>query len=231
MIYFYIGTDGGANFRAEKALEYSISKHCSIPFSIEWMDTSRGGETWQGWNNLKWYTKFSNFRFSIPELRNFEGRAIYMDVDQIILKDPVDLFNLPINEDKGWLALDSTRTDVMVYDCSKFKNLEGWPSLEEMKKSSYHIGNYIKLMKHLWQPLPHEWCCNDGGIESNQKNFFKSAPYDENKTCLLHYTQMDWQPWKPYPEKFNYPPHPHPRAESIWWQYYAKALEKEIESK
>jgi hypothetical protein len=41
---------------------------------------------------------------------------------------------------------------------------------------------------------------------------------------------MEWQPWKPYPKKFKYPPHPHARAESLWWQMYAKALEEELDN-
>tara|TARA_Y100000592_G_scaffold100258_1_gene179425 strand:+ start:3972 stop:4694 length:723 start_codon:yes stop_codon:yes gene_type:complete len=229
-VYFYIGTDGDANGPAEKALEYSIKQSCSTPYKIEWMDTARGGANWQGWNKKGWYTPFSNFRFAIPEARNFEGRAIYLDVDQIILKDPNILFNLPIPEDKFWLALAPTRTDVIVYDCSKFKNLEGWPSLEEMKlnKDKWNIGHFVKKIKEKWSPLPDEWCCNDGGIMSDQKNKYQTAPYDSNTTCLLHFTQMDWQPWKPYPQKFNYPPHPHARAESLWWQMYAKALEEKL---
>ena len=123
-----------------------------------------------------------------------------------------------------------TRTDVIVYDCSKFKNLEGWPSLEEMKlnKDKWNIGHFVKKIKEKWSPLPDEWCCNDGGIMSDQKNKYQTAPYDSNTTCLLHFTQMDWQPWKPYPQKFNYPPHPHARAESLWWQMYAKALEEKL---
>ena len=227
-IYFYVGTHGEENRPAEKALEYSIKLNSSVPYEIEFMDTARGKEAWNGWDKSTWYTKFSNFRFAIPELRNFQGRAVYLDVDQIILKDPKELANLPIDNDKGWLALDSTRTDVMVYDCSKFKDLPNWPTIEQMKQSRDRIDGYLSKMMHLWQPLPHHWCCNDGGIVSEQDNKFQSQPYNKQDTCLLHYTQLDWQPWKPYPKQFSYPPHPHPRAESLWWQMYARSLEEEL---
>jgi lipopolysaccharide biosynthesis glycosyltransferase len=230
---FYIATDGGAMGKAEKALEYSIRKNSSVPYTIEWMDTYRGREAWQGWNKKNWYTPFSHFRFAVPEANKFKGRAIYMDVDQIILKDPKELFELEIPEDKAWLAIAPSRTDVMVFDCAKFKDMvanSNWPCVEEMKenKDSEHMGTYIKKIKDYWHPLPSRWCCNDGGVMSNQGNKFQTKEYDPETTCLLHYTQMDWQPWKPYPEKFNYPPHPHARAESIWWQMYAGALEREI---
>ena len=114
------------------------------------MDTARGKETWNGWDKSTWYTKFSNFRFAIPELRNFQGRAVYLDVDQIILKKTLkELASLPIDNDKGWLALDSTRTDVMVYDCSKFKDLPNWPTIEQMKQSQDRIDGYLSKMIHL----------------------------------------------------------------------------------
>ena len=228
MIHFYVGTDGDANGKAEKALEYSIKKSSSMPYRIEWMDTARGGEHWQGWNKNKWYTKFSHFRFAIPEIHGFKGRAIYMDVDQIILKDPKELINLEIPEDKAWIALAPHRTDVVVFDCAKFKDIDGWPSLQQMKGNAEgaNIGTYVNKIKEYWHPLPHRWCCNDGGIASDQANKFETEAYDPDTTCLLHYTQMDWQPWKPYPDKFNYPQHPHARAESLWWQMYAGALEE-----
>ena len=126
------------------------------------------------------------------------------------------------------MSLDKSRTDVIVFDCEKFKDLEDWPSIEQMKQSSDNIGHYIQRVSHLWSPLPQKWCCNDGGVVSEQNNKFETDPYDPETTCLLHYTQMDWQPWKPYPEKFDYPPHPHARAESIWWQNYALSLEQEL---
>ena len=228
VLHFYVGTDMIPMQRAEVALIHSIRKTASKPSYIEWMDESRDNhDVWKGWNNKRWYTKFSNFRWAIPERRNFKGRAVYLDVDQIILKDPKELFELPIPEGKAWLSIDKTRTDVMLFDCSKF-NESFWPSIEEMKKSSDHIGHYIKRIEHLWAPLPEEWCCNDGGIMSNQGNKFQTEEYSEEKTCLLHYTQMNWQPWKPYPEKFDYPKHPHQEVARIWWETYAEALEHEL---
>ena len=120
---FYIATDGTAMQKAEMALVYSIQKVCSVPFSVHFMDKHRPNPLWHGWNDKKWYTPFSNFRFAIPEVNGFQGRAVYMDVDQIILKDPKELFELEIPEDKAWLALDPSRTDVMLMDCAKFKNI------------------------------------------------------------------------------------------------------------
>jgi len=99
VLRFYIATDGTAMQKAEMALVYSIQKVCSVPFSVHFMDKHRPDPLWHGWNDKKWYTPFSNFRFAIPEVNGFQGRAVYMDVDQIILKDPKELFELEIPED------------------------------------------------------------------------------------------------------------------------------------
>ena len=223
-VRIFIGTDEGPMRRAEIALEYSIKKHCSVPFEIEWMDASRGGANWTGWNSGGWYTPFTNFRFGIPEASGFEGRSIYVDVDQIFLRDPLELISLDIPEDKGWLALGANRSDVIVYDNAKFAG-DWWPRLEALKATSKGIGSHLMRMKHLWAPLPLKWCCNDGGIMSAQGNKFQTDAYEEGETCLIHYTQMNWQPWRPYPKKFSYPNHPHQEVTRIWWEMYALGLE------
>ena len=225
-VRIFIGTDSTAMRRAEIALEYSIRKNCSVDVQVFFMDKFRDNEIWHGWNDAAWYTPFTNFRFAIPEVSNFEGRSIYVDVDQIFLRDPLELLNLPIPEDKGFLALAPFRSDVIVYDNSKFKG-DWWPSLQELKASHDHVGIHLSKMEHLWAQLPFEWCCNDGGIESNQGNKISTGPYKKGKTCLLHYTEMNWQPWRPYPKKFSYPDHPHQEACRIWWETYALALEEQ----
>ena len=223
-VRLFIATDGRAMKRAELALEYSAKKHASGPVDIEWMDEERGEPNWTGWNRKKWYTRFTCFRFSIPELSGFKGRSIYVDVDQLFLDDIYKLINLPIPDDKMFLALHWIRTDVMVMDNAKFKNLDWWPSVEEMKKSGWGAKNYLNLLKDhdVVGKLPSEWCCNDG------------KGYEKGKTKHLHFTEMKTQPWKPYPKgwrsfKFDYPDHPHQESTRVWWEYYAKALEDKFD--
>jgi lipopolysaccharide biosynthesis glycosyltransferase len=42
---------------------------------------------------------FSGFRWAIPESCNFEGRAIYMDADVIVLCDIAELWSHPMQDD------------------------------------------------------------------------------------------------------------------------------------
>jgi lipopolysaccharide biosynthesis glycosyltransferase len=225
-VRIFVGTDGRAMKRAELALEHSIRKHASTPITIEWMDEERGDVKWTGWSREKWYTRFTCFRAAIPEFSNFEGRSIYVDVDQIFLRDPKELLELPIPEGKAFLSLNCSRTDVMVFDNKKFKT-SWWPNVSAMKASDWGIGKYLRWLKPHWAPLPPHWCCNDGGMNTRQTN---ETEYKEGETALIHYTEMNWQPWRPYPKgwkgnSFTYPPHPHPEVSRIWWEMYALALE------
>ena len=224
----FVGTDGVVDEPAEKALRYSFEKYTSIPIQIEWMDESRGNPYWHGWDKRKWYTPFTCYRWGIPEFCNFEGRAMYMDVDQIILKDPAELLSLEFEPDKAWMAPGSRRGDVIIFDNKKF-NGDWWPKIDEIKANQKGIGWFLNKLGDKFQKLPERWCCNDGGyVGPTQINKMPTEPYIEGETCLLHFTEMSWQPWRPYPKKYNYENHRHARAELTWWKLYAEALEKEL---
>ncbi len=216
----YVGTDPRMH-KAEIALEYSIYKHSTVPVDIVWMDFARGG-LWADWNigrehghpyaGQGWATDFSCFRFAIPEANHFEGRAIYLDVDMILVGDIKELFDLPM---PSAVLIPSKGFDVMLYDCAAFKDRLWWPSIEEMKKSGARISDYGKLLndRGMLAELSAAWNCCDGD------------GYEPATTRLVHYTNMRTQPWKPYPDVFDYPPHPRPDMVALWQKYYDEGIE------
>lgn len=219
VIKVYVGTDPRMK-KAEIALEYSIRSQTQSKVDIIWMDAARGG-LWGGWNIGRdpgnpypeegWATDFSCFRFAIPEANGFKGRAIYLDVDMILIRDIKELFNFPM----GFPILITPKGfDVMLYDCSAFEDeRDWWPSIEEMKKSGWNISNYAQLLlKHqMVGPLSPIWNCCDG------------VGYSQD-IGLVHFTDMNTQPWKPYPERFAYPPHPCPDMVALWEKFYEEGL-------
>jgi len=224
-IPIYIGTDPRME-KANIALEYSIKKHASKPVEIHWMDYSRGG-IWANWDigrargkpysDKGWATEFTCFRFAIPEANNFEGRAIYLDADMILLRDIYEMFTLPMQTP---VIIPKIGYDVMLIDCEKFKDKEWWPSIEEMKKSGKSLKDYHNLLmlhRFVSPTLPEEWDCCDG------------KGFDPEKTGLVHYTNMRTQPWKPYPEHFDYPEHSRPDMVELFWDIYNEALEAKKE--
>lgn len=221
----FVGTDSHM-IKADTALEYSIRKHCSVPVEFVWMDYARGA-IWDGWDigrergkpysSQGWATDFSCFRFAIPEANGFKGRAIYLDADMVVLKDINQLFTYPMNHP---VLVTPKRFDVILFDCAAFKDLSWWPSIEEMKKNHLNVQDYQKLLvEHdfVGAELPLDWNCCDG------------IGYDPEKTCLIHYTNMHTQPWKPYPDVFKYPPHPRPDMVQLWWKIYEEAMHENAE--
>jgi hypothetical protein len=225
VIKVYVGTDPNMK-KAEIALEQSIHTHTKSKVEIIWMNYAHGG-LWGDWNigrehgkpyaDVGWATDFSCFRFAIPEANGFEGRAIYVDVDMILLKDIKELFNYPMGAP---VLIPPTGFDVILFNCEAFKNLPWWPSIEEMKKSGKKINDYGRLLAehNMLGLLSPDWNCCDG------------KGYDPINTGLLHFTNMRTQPWKPYPDVFEYPPHPRPDMVALWQKYYDEGV-AELEKK
>lgn len=226
IVKVYVGTDPNMG-KAEIALEHSIRKASKGNVEIIWMDYSRGG-IWGDWNigrehghpysDKGWATDFSCFRFAIPEANGFKGRAIYLDVDMILLKDIKDLFDIPMDKP---VLIPPNGFDVILFDCSAFKDLKWWPNLEMMQASGWKVHFYTKLLldHEMVGLLPAEWNCCDG------------KDFDPNRTCLIHYTDMHTQPWKPYPNVFEYPEHPHPQVVALWNQMYEEGVANHVKPK
>ncbi len=227
-VKIFIGTEPRM-WRGEAVLRHTIEKYITGPHKVVSMDYTLGDKTWEGWEigrkaaepaqrgrdekgNAVWFTDFTNFRWAIPELCGFKGRAIYNDVDQIYLKNPRELMDLEMGG-AAVLSVTTNETSVLLFDCEKFKDIEGWPTLEEMKGLGWSIQHYIAFLRDAgaFGQLPTLWNCLDG-------NF-----YQDGYTGLIHYTDMGSQPWYPYPERLQYRRHKNPQMELLWWDFYKKA--------
>ena len=96
------GNDEDLEFQA--VLHYSLEKYASEPIDLTWMRFERDPSSFwysdpnkkKGWRTDWWATPFSALRWGIPEACNFEGKAIYMDVDMIAMDDIAKLWNQEI---------------------------------------------------------------------------------------------------------------------------------------
>ena len=204
---------------AERVLEYSIRKHATCPVDIRWMRSGDPGwevtpdgrnGTWNigrepgsAWPKKGWGTDFSAFRFAIPEVAGFTGRAVYMDVDMLVLGDVAELLEVPLV--RPWVCCHPAMSDVSVIDCAAFVD-KGWPTLEELKMfpgKCYHHMQRLTRLGLLSDTLPWDWNCRD------------SADDWKETTRLLHFTAIPWQPWHPY-DTVRYTPHPKPAWVRRW---------------
>lgn len=224
-IRIFVGTDERMG-ASDLALAHSIDKHRSGPVELHWM---RAGtppfDSWdigrpplRPYSGRGWATDFTCFRFAVPELANFKGKAIYVDTDMLFLADPYELFNTRTR--KPWESAGS-RTDVSVINCALFHRLEFWPSIADMRTSGHGIRDYTNLLhKHNYRgtAIDPQWDCLDG------------RGYHPTKTKLLHFTNMRTQPWEPYPDIFPYDqPHPHPAVCQLWFDCHKEAVERGAE--
>jgi len=133
-------------------------------------------------------TPFSFQRFLIPELCAYQGRAIYLDADMQVFGDISKLWKMPFS---GCDLLTTTTADdgrrgqfsVMLLDCSALKwNVENIVADLDAGVLDYSALMYeMRVVPRIGRSLPYEW----NSLER----------YEPGKTCLLHYTDMNRQPW------------------------------------
>jgi mitochondrial fission protein ELM1 len=191
-VRIFLGTEP-AQHRAERVFFHSL---------IRVRDPARVYEVYRmtrlpGFEQGRWRTGFTNFRFAIADLAGRHGRAIYNDVDQIYLADPAPLFDLPMGE-AGYLAITPADTAVMLIDCARMADV--WTLERAQRLGKKTLLDLAAAKPGLWAPLPAQWHARD-------------LEYRSGYTTCLHYTALNQQPWHPAPEQYSY--HPHPLGE-LW---------------
>ena len=86
----FVGCDpNDCDLEQMMVLEHSLRLHSSLPIELTWMRLSRDrrspflsdASAGAGWRTERWATPFSGFRWAVPALCGYAGRAIYMDTD------------------------------------------------------------------------------------------------------------------------------------------------------
>lgn len=194
IIKIFVGCDpNNCDLEQMMVLDYSVHKHTQHPIEIIWMQLSHNPDSpWytnpekeEGWRTEHWATPFSGFRWAIPESCNFQGRAIYMDADVIVLCDIAELWTHPKKNDAIVIAKggkNSARLCTCVWDCEKAK--EYLPSLKDIQADPESHKKLMRLLKDkpkLVQPYQDSYNNIDG----------EDMPIDKIK--ILHYSDMGTQ--------------------------------------
>lgn len=183
MIKIFVGcAPNHDDAESQAVLEYTIRKHATEPVDITWMKASRDPlSPLHGWDNHTWATPFSGFRWAVPHLCNYAGRAIYMDSDIIVRADIAELWNMDFNGADA-VARDSVRSCVMLMDCTSYRfNIE----YLQVKRGFRPVLNWGYF------PDDHMWNCLDGEM----------LPLDDPRIKAIHYTSMPHQPHIPFAAK------------------------------
>jgi hypothetical protein len=133
-------------------------------------------------------TPFSFQRFLIPELCEQHGQALYLDADMQVFRDIETLWSFPMqgcdlqtvtNGNQGRRGQFS----VMLLDCEKLAwNIDNIVACLDKGDLNYEQLMYeMQIAQKIGRDIPPEW---------NSLEY-----YDPARTALVHYTDMNTQPW------------------------------------
>lgn len=178
---------------AFRVLEYSIHRHASLSVKVERLHEAierRGLDIPQpAAPENRGRTPFSFQRFAIPRLCDYAGRAAYVDSDMLVLRDLRSMWSFDMD---GLQMASATQPagsgrrpqfSVMLIDCERLR----WDVADLVRRLDAGEFNYSQLMYEMasverWRDaLPETW----NSLEH----------YEPDHTCLVHFTDMDGQPW------------------------------------
>lgn len=189
MIKIFVGCDpNNTDLEQMMIFEYSLQKHTTSEYEIEWMQLSRNPNSFwysdgnKGWQTQTWSTPFSGFRWSIPARCNFEGKALYFDADFMFFSDINDLWSQEFDE--GCAVMAKGGSHGWRY-CSAFWNCEEArrhllpiTKLRSLPNAHQRMMAHFSQNQHIVQPFNGDWNNLDGEGKS------------VDKIDALHYTDM-----------------------------------------
>ena len=144
-------------------------------------------------------TEFSLYRYLIPQLCGYNGRAIYIDSDTVCLADIGELFDTPLDGADFLAKPDAYKGDelwglsVMMIDCEKSRfDLE--QIVDEIDHGLYSMMDFSQMAPGFLEHHPYKV----GRLDPTWNVFDRW----DDQTKLIHYTNLETQPWK-------YPNHPY----------------------
>lgn len=221
-ITIFIGS-GEASLIERKVFIYSLKKHSKRNIDIYVFNGTH--DTFEKNDeppvrinmplNIKYanVTEFSNYRWFIPQICGFKGKAIWADSDMLVLTDIGDIFDLNMDgqdilarssaygseDDKKW------GLSLCLIDCEKAQ-MNPVQYFDEIAKGLYTYSDLHQMTPSFLKYHPYKL----GEIPIGWNVFDKN---DEN-TKLIHYTNLYTQPWK----ATN-----HPEGE-LWFKYFNEAI-------
>lgn len=178
---------------AFQVLAYSIQKHASLSVEILRLHDCIVRQSVHipvpAKPENRGKTPFSFQRFAIPALCGFKGRAIYLDSDMLVLRDLRTLWMADMQQQQ-MLSVESApgtnrapQFSVMLMDTGSLM----WNVADLVTQLDNGIWNYSQLM--------HEMACVERWSPSLPAIWNSLEHYEPGKTCLVHFTDMDGQPW------------------------------------
>ena len=184
---------------AAKVLEHTIRQHASGPVAITIMRDYVIPVPKDKKNRAR--TKFSFYRFRIPELSRYQGRALYVDSDMQVFTDVAELWRLPFGDRKilctrqdqppaawkhySWFK-PGRQFSVMLLDCERLP----WRIDEVIRGLDEGRYSYENLLFEMCLVRPDEI---GDDLPTRWNHLETHVP---GETSLTHFTVVPTQPWK-----------------------------------
>ena len=243
MIRIFIGTSETEDRFIEQILVYSLYKHTSQPLDITFLRPSM----FPDWNTQGWGTPFTCFRYAIPAMCQYRGKAIYFDVDQMNLKDVALLWNTDLKGKAFGMVWDGLNHNGMQYEDTEYAR--GWYSdsvmLIDCEKAEQHLAPNAEIAKSenvykyefmrnagapesrendVIHPISSKWNSFDGFITDDPTldvthDRRAGGSYDLADIYQLHWTGLSSQPWHPKYTPHGKSAHMRPDLVELLWKY------------
>jgi lipopolysaccharide biosynthesis glycosyltransferase len=157
------------------------------------------------------FTEFSNYRFLIPEICGYSGSAIWLDSDMVCLQDIGELFDAPMDgchflaKAEAYRGAGSWGLSVMLIDCAQCRfDLQTY--YREIDQGLYTSSDMHQMTPAFLKHHPFRI----GELDPRWNEF----DHYDHQTKLIHYTNLNSQPWK-------FPGHP---FGELWFKYFRDAI-------
>jgi hypothetical protein len=198
-IRIFIGTpSNNEDLESQAVLEYTLREHASEELDITWMKLSRDPASFwysaplknEGWLTRGWATPFSAFRWGIPAACNFEGKAIYLDIDMIVMADIAQLWNTKFMSGSFVIAKNENTFCCSLFDCARAR--KHLPPIERIKREHAcyaHLRRDFRPGQVQFFPTGQNWNCLDGE---------RYADIRDPEIKIVHCTEIPTQPQLKY---------------------------------
>jgi lipopolysaccharide biosynthesis glycosyltransferase len=196
-IEVYVGADR-SQLLAVAVLEHSIRRHTRRPVQVRPLidlDLPEPRDIRQGSR-----TNFSFARFAIPELAGYAGKGLYLDADMLVFRDIGELWDIPfegasvvIQEEIPEHAVSHAKAGApakRVKQCSVM--------LIDCERARWDVHRIVAGLdgRYTYEELMYELCIlPEDEIRYAVPFAWNSLEHFDETTRLIHYTDMDTQPW------------------------------------
>lgn len=177
-----------AEWLPTRVLEFSIQESSALPVQLHRIASFERSIPMPRELRNRPRTPFSFQRFLIPELCGYQGRAIYLDADMQLFTDIGALWNTRMDGHDLLTVHEGTegrkgQFSVVLLDCERLQ----W-RIESIVKGLDEGG-------YTYEQLMYEMCVAGSVGRTLDPGWNSLEKYEPEQTRLLHYTDMDTQPW------------------------------------